>query len=97
MGTNVSNNVNTTERTYKPQASQSGQKTSAQNSIYDAKQPQTPDNGSTENKNISTEIDKILEKSSKIDLTNDLQSEYNRTRKSQPHRCFLYKFVLLGG
>ena len=33
MGTNVSNNVNTTERTYKPQASQSGQKTSAQNSI----------------------------------------------------------------
>ena len=62
MGTNVSNNVNTTERTYKPQASQSGQKTSAQNSIYDAKQPQTPDNGSTENKNISTEIDKILEK-----------------------------------
>ena len=40
MGTNVSNNVNTTERTYKPQASQSGQKTSAQNSIYDAKQPQ---------------------------------------------------------
>lgn len=62
MGTNVSNNVNTTERTYKPQASQSGQKTSAQNSIYDAKQPQTHDNGSTENKNISTEIDKILEK-----------------------------------
>ena len=52
MGTNVSNNVNTTERTYKPQASQSGQKTSAQNSIYDAKQPQTHDNGSTENKNI---------------------------------------------
>ena len=31
MGTNVSNNVNTTERTYKPQASQSGQKISAQN------------------------------------------------------------------
>lgn len=62
MGTNVSNNVNTTERTYKPQASQSGQKTSAQNSIYDAKQPQNVENGNKENKNISTEIDKILEK-----------------------------------
>ena len=69
MGTTVSN-IPTTENTYKPQAAQGGQETSAPNSVYDVQQPASNEtNNQTQTSKVDEILQKICEKFKKYGIT----------------------------